>query len=383
MALLRSKPESALAQAIVDTVREPLLVLDNDFNVIFASRSFCLIFDVSSQKIVGRSIYKLIGGHLKIPSLRELLEKIIPTHSTIEKYEIEADFPSLGKRALILNAREVFFADSGHKLILLAFEDATDRRAVQEKNERLLLSVNELLKQKDMLLHEMRHRVYNSLQIIASILFIKSKTATSKEARQELEDAHRRVLSVATVQKHIQAASRADLIDIAPYLKKLCNSLAVSMIGDDKAISLEVRSDEATVSSAEAVSIGLIVTELVINALKYAFPKGYPDARVLVTYEIAGANWRLVISDNGIGKAVDETTPVKGGLGTALVTALASQLGSKIETENSRHGFKVSVTFSTFDPRVSDIGAKGTYSRRASIKPDMPPKRHPSRRNRR
>ena len=288
---------------------------------------------------------------MKSPTLTELLEKILPTHSTIEKFEVEGDFPRLGKRLLILNAREVFFEDPGHKQILLAFEDATEQRAVEEKNEQLLLSVNELVEQKETLLQEMQHRVFNSLQIIGSILLMKARAASSEEIRQQLEDAHRRVLSVATVQHHIHEASRADMIDITPYLTKLCQSLAASMIGSDDDISLRVVSDDATVNSATAVSVGLIVTELVINAIKYAFPRGYSDALVIVRYGSSGANWRLAVSDNGVGKAVGETTPVKGGLGTALVATLASQLGAKIETANSRNGFKTTVTYSTFDPR--------------------------------
>jgi PAS domain S-box-containing protein len=312
MTPLPSRLESTLARAIVDTVREPLVVLDANFNVVCASRSFCLVFDVSSQNIVGHSIYDLISGRLEVPLFRELLEKVIPTHSTIEKYETEVDFPRLGKRLLILNAREVFFEDGGHKQILLAFEDATDRRAAEEKNEQLLLSVNELLKQKELLLQEMQHRVFNSLQIIASILFLKAKAATSDEARQQLEDAHRRVMSVATVQQHIHAAGGAELIDIAPYLTKLCQSLAESMIGGDDRVSLKVVCDKVAINSAQAVSVGLIVTELVINALKYAFPQDRRDGEVIVRYEVSGTNWRLVISDNGVGKPVDEVTPVKG-----------------------------------------------------------------------
>ena len=345
--------ESPLAQAVLDTVPEPFLVLDDKCKVLFASRSFCHAFHLSDADIIGNSVYDVVGARLEIPAFRELLETIIPTHSTVEKYELKGDFPSIGKRTLILSAREVFFEDGGSKKILVALEDATDRRAIEEKNKQLLENVNELLAQKETLLQEMQHRVFNSLQIIASILYLKARAATSEEARQQLEDAHRRVMSVASVQQHIHAASNAELIDIAPYLTKLCQSLAASMIGDGDDISLKVVCDEAAINSAKAVSIGLIVTELVINSLKYAFPKGHRNGEVLVRYEVSGTNWRLVISDNGVGKEVGETTPVKGGLGTALVTALANQLGAKLETVNSRDGFRASVTFSTFDPHHS------------------------------
>jgi two-component sensor histidine kinase len=90
---------------------------------------------------------------------------------------------------------------------------------------------------------------------------------------------------------------------------------------------LQVLVNGGTAESAKAVSLGLIVTELVINALN-AFPNDRPDARVVVSYQIDGPDWKLVVSDNGIGKPDIVATPAKGGLGTTLVKALAQDLDS-------------------------------------------------------
>ena len=133
--------------------------------------------------------------------------------------------PGLGKRALILNAREVFDESADLRTILLAFEDVTERRVIEDEKAALLEQTEELLRQKDVLLQEIQHRVANSLQIIASILMMKARLVTSVEIREHLEDAHRRVMSVATVQQHISAAGRAHLIDIRPYLIALCEEL--------------------------------------------------------------------------------------------------------------------------------------------------------------
>jgi chemotaxis protein methyltransferase CheR len=124
-----------------------------------------------------------------------------------------------------------------------------------------------------MLLEEMQHRVNNSLQIIASILLIKARTVQSEETRLQLVDAHQRVLSVAAVQKHLQVSAAGTPIEIVSYLTRLCKTLAQSMIGDSRPISLTVIADAGNLVSQQAVSIGLIVTELVMNALKHAFPK--------------------------------------------------------------------------------------------------------------
>ena len=337
------KSASVLAQAIVDTVRESLLVLDSDLNVIAASRSFYQNFRVSAQQVLGRSIFDLVDAQFDIPALRPLLESVANTDAIVEGFEAEAAFPGVGKRMLILNARRVFDESAGLRTILLAFDDITDRRAIEDEKASLQKQTDELLLQKDVLLQEIQHRVANSLQIIASILLMKARLVTSLEIREHLEDAHRRVMSVATVQEHISAAGRSHMIEIRPYLLSLCESLAASMIGDRAAISLKVRSDDSTVLSAYAVSLGLIVTELVINVLKHAFPKDHPDAEVLINYDTSGADWRLVVSDNGVGKPAESDPARRSGLGTSLVTALAQQLEAKVETVSGPDGLKVSI----------------------------------------
>jgi chemotaxis protein methyltransferase CheR len=99
--------------------------------------------------------------------------------------------------------------------------------------------------------------------------------------------------------------------------------------------------------------LGLIVTELVINALKYAFPKHRDAALVTVRHEIHGADWKLSVSDNGVGRAEGGGPPAKGGLGTSLVAALAHQLDAKVAILNSPTGMSVSVTHATFVSRAA------------------------------
>ena len=188
-----------LAQAIVDTIREPLLVLDKDLRVVAASRSFYLTFKLDVQDVEGRPVYALGDGQWNIPELRVLLEKILPRHTVMEAYEVEQEFSRIGRRTMLLNAREVFKQRNDRKLILVAIEDVTERRTAERKTA-------ELLQQKDILLREMQHRVANSLQIIASILLLKARTVQSEETRLHLQDAHRRVMSVAAVQQQLQAS---------------------------------------------------------------------------------------------------------------------------------------------------------------------------------
>src|ERR1700730_3757406 len=155
-------------------------------------------------------------------------------------------------------------------------------------------------------------------------------------------------MALAAVQKHLHASERHDLIEVGPYLSRLCESLAASMIGDRRPISLQVLVNGATAESARAVSLGLIVTELVINALKHAFPDDTQDGRVVVSYQSEGPDWKLVVSDNGIGKPDAVATPAKGGLGTTLVKALAQDLDAEGEVVSGPGGVNVSLTHATF-----------------------------------
>jgi len=330
-----------LAHAIVDTVRDPLLVLNHNLHIIAASRSFYQIFQLVRENVVGHMLYEIDGGQWNLPELRDVLELIAKEHEPIEGYEVDRVFPVIGRRTMLLNARKVFYETGVHSTVLLAFEDVTSRRHVERQ-------VHDLLREKDMLLDEMQHRVANSLQIIASILLMKARTVQSEETRLQLRDAHQRVLSVAAVQQHLHRSGPNEPIKMADYLSELCKTLAKSMIGDSRPIALRVAADDGTVLSHQAVSVGLIVTELVMNALKHAFPGEKPDAAILVSYNVAETNWRLTISDNGIGKSEAGAGGDGSGLGTSLIQALAKQLEARVDITSDAGGTAVSITHATF-----------------------------------
>jgi two-component sensor histidine kinase len=335
----------ALAQAIVDTVREPVLVCDKDLRVIAASRSFYSVFKVSPEDTQGRLLYELGDGQWDIPKLRLLLENIIPEHGVMEDYEVEHEFPDIGHRTMRLNARQVFYEGGADTTILLGMEDITGQRAVERQKE-------ELLKQKAVLLQEMQHRVANSLQIIASIILMKAQRVESEETRLHLEDAHSRVMSIAAVQEHLHSLGSIGSVEVTPYLSKLCESLATSMIGDNRPISMKVSGNGGSATSRDAECLGLIVTELVMNALKHAF-HDKSDGQIIVGYDAAGTNWKLSVADNGIGRSDGVFAQAKTGLGTSIVKALAHQLGAHLETSAGDKGTTVSVTHATFSGRLA------------------------------
>jgi len=326
----------ALARAMVDTVRDSLLVLDWQLNVVAASRSFYSTFQTSESETLGRRVYDLGGGEWNNVALRLLLERIVPEHGTMDNFEVEQVFSKLGKRSMLLNARKVFYEGDANSTLLLAIEDVTVRRDAEKR----LITLSD---QKDTLLAEMNHRVANSLQIIASILLLKARSVESAETRGHLEDAHRRVMSVAALQQQLKASGNGDMVDVGDYLIKLCDTLGGSMIRETKPITLSVKADHSPVLSDKAVSLGLIVTELVINALKHAFPSHISSGEIKATYEANDVEWTLRVADNGCGMP-DRVTEKPRGLGTILVKALAQQLGAKVQVTSTSKGTTVSIT---------------------------------------
>ncbi len=123
---------SQFAENIINTVREPLIVLDQDLKVVTASRSFYKFFKVNSDETIGRLIYELGNNQWNIPKLRKLLETILPEKTTFDNYEVEHVFSTIGKRIMLLNARQIKRAFGKEKIILLAIEDITERR-IKEK----------------------------------------------------------------------------------------------------------------------------------------------------------------------------------------------------------------------------------------------------------
>jgi PAS domain S-box-containing protein len=130
-ALIQESSSREYAESIIDTVREPLIILDHDLRVVTASRSFYEFFKVKPEETEGQLIYNLGNEQWDIPRLRELLETILPREATFDNYEVEHDFTAIGKRTMLLNARQIKRVLGKERIILLAIEDITERKQLE------------------------------------------------------------------------------------------------------------------------------------------------------------------------------------------------------------------------------------------------------------
>jgi two-component sensor histidine kinase len=329
---------------LVETIREGLLVLEPDLTIRFANRSFCLTFAVAVEDTVGRKLYDLGNGQWDIPKLRTALETIISGRKTVEAFEVEQFFPSIGQRVMVLNARKVYRPGNKIQQILLAIEDVTERVRLEREHaiagERI-----------GMLMQELTHRVKNSLQLIASMVGIEARGHKSGEGKAALERVSHRINALGQLYSQLSKADTVEAVDAASYLDELCRDLIASVHKEGgTSIVLKTDIESELLPTDRAITIGLMVNELVTNAVKYAFPDD-TKGMVLVTLKRAPGELRLTVSDDG--KGID-LRRADSGLGGRLIEGFAQQLGGKLERESGSKGTIVRLTLpareASYDP---------------------------------
>ena len=331
---LPNETVTSLAMALVESSRAPLLLLDDGVIVIGASASFCNTFNLDPATIANRRLADLGAGEWDVPQLNSLLLAIIGGAAEIDAYEMDLVREGKATCRLILSAHKLDYFDTEKVRVVLAATDVTATRLAEKQKD-------DLVREKHVLLQELQHRVANSLQIIASVLMQSAKRVQSEETRLHLHDAHSRVMSIATLQKQL-AVTQLKSVELRTYFADLCRSISASMIDDPKRLTLEAAVDETTTSSDVSVSMGLIVTELVINSIKHAFPDQVSGGKIVVSFADKGGAWLLSVSDNGTGMSVSSERG-KPGLGTGLVEALSKQLDATVTVSDANPGTRVEI----------------------------------------
>jgi two-component sensor histidine kinase len=331
---LRNETVTSLAMALVESSKAPLLLLDDDVFVIGASTSFCNTFNLDPATIANRRLADVGAGEWDVPQLNSLLRATIGGAAEIDAYEMDLVREGKATCSLILSAHKLDYFDTEKVRVVLAATDVTAMRLAEKQKD-------DLVREKHVLLQELQHRVANSLQIIASVLMQSARRVQSEETRLHLQNAHSRVMSVAMLQKQL-AVTQLKSVELRTYFTDLCRSISASMIGNPKGLTLEATVDDTTTNSDVSVSMGLIVTELVINAIKHAFPDQTAGGKITVSFAADEGAWLLSVSDNGAGMPVGKKRG-NPGLGTGIVEALSKQLDASVTVIDANPGTRVEV----------------------------------------
>ena len=217
--------------------------------------------------------------------------------------------------------------------------DITDRRKAEDQIKRSL-------KEKEVLLQEVYHRVKNNLQIVSSLLRQQAATTEDAKARAVLEDSRDRIHSMALVHRQLYQSESLARVDMGRYIRNLASFLVPQQGSGSDEIRLELDVDRIEVDVATAIPAGLILNELLSNAMKYAYPQS-PKGEVTVAFrEVTPGTLSLTVQDSGVGIPAHVDLSEPQSLGLRLVRDLAQQLDGKLQIDNEE-GTTVTLTFST------------------------------------
>ncbi len=324
-----SKRAWQLTQSIVDTIRDPLVVLENDMTVVTASKSFLTMFGITQAEATGRRVSELGQHQWDVPALRYLLDKVLPEDKPIENFEIEDTFPVLGRRVFNLNARKISQPGNHASRMLLVFEDITDRKQRERDAARLT--------------NEISHRVKNNLQLMIGLIAFEARS-TPQPCVQGYKAMQARIGAIAQLYDLISHSSRGAAIAVDVYLRDIAKSLTATALADRSRIRIEVETDPLELDHERAVPFGLLVNELATNAIKHAFPDR--DGVVVLKAVRIGEEIEVTVADDGVGMSASSGADNLQKRGRDYVSIFVRQLGGAIVPEAvDRSGTTVKVRF--------------------------------------
>jgi two-component system cell cycle sensor histidine kinase PleC len=310
---------SEFAESVINTVREPLISLDKDLRVVAVGRSFYDFFKVKPQETVGQLIYDLGNKQWDIPKLRELLETILPQKTTFDNYEVEHNFATIGRRIMLLNARQIERGMGKERIILLAIEDITERKEIEaglekahEESKALAAELKRVARVKSEFLANMSHELrtpLNSINGFSEVLFDETFGQLNEKQRQYVNNVltsgkHlllliNQILDMAKVEagKMKLALSslpmKSILIEIPMLVADMVNKKKIEML-------LEIADDLPNIE-ADELKIKEIIYNLLSNAVKFT-PVG---GKIGMRAKKAGSELEIVVWDTGVGIAAE------------------------------------------------------------------------------
>lgn len=307
------------AQGIVDTVTDPLLVLDGSLCVQAASRSFFETFKVDRYETIGKHIYELGNGQWDIPALRSLLMDVLPKAAAVVDYKVEHVFPGLGARTMLVTARTLFHPDNALHSLLLTIVDVSDRTRREAARE--------------MQFGEVLHRMKNLLGVVRSIA---SQTMTEGRSAEQFRDAFLGRFAALVAAQELTFSEQNET-----SLAALVERILKPYTGNPNAVAIEPGPD-VHLRSSMALPLILIFHELATNALKYgALSVSRGQVRVSWQVETGIGQLRIRWAESG-GPPV--TAASATGFGSQLMQSAASYtLGGELKQQFEAEGLQVEI----------------------------------------
>ena len=357
------RKSSGLLRSIINTVREPLLVLDCELRVVATNDSYLRAFKVSSKDTINHFLYRLGNEQWNIPKLRALLEQVLPAKEVVTDYEIEHEFPVIGRKTMLLNARTLVQVNERHPMILLAIEDVTQRRLAEAA-----LIQSEKLAASGRLAASLAHEINNPLQAVTNLMTLLGHAAeTNPENRKyatlaakELERVVHLVRQSLGFYRETSVPTNLNLEDVFDSVLKL---YASQIEAADIAIGKRYRFNGLV--KGYPGELRQVFSTLLLNAMEASSRGSRIDVRAHDSFDWKNSairGIRLVIADNGVGIPAENIGHIfqpffttKGergtGIGLWVTRAIIERMGGSIRLRSSTQRGQSGSCFSIFLPR--------------------------------
>ena len=337
------------AEAIMQTVREPLVVLDGDLKIISANRSFYEAFEVTPEQTEGQLLYRLGDRQGDIPNLRELQEEILPGKTTFESFQIEHDFPTIGHRIMLLNARQLQSKQGKPLMTLLAIEDITGRKQIEERQAELLQEVENVNHKLNDFAYIVSHELKAPLRGIRTLVewiatdYADKLDEKGKEQMNLLSDQVVRMHNLIDGILHYSRVEHIRGEQTRVDLNKVVQNV-IEMLKPPENVVIEVENELPTVL-CEQTRIMQVFQNLLSNAVKYM---DKPQGQIKIGCIEENGFWKFSVADNGSGIEekdferifqIFQTLPAHGklegtGIGLSLVKKIVETYGGRVWVES-------------------------------------------------
>jgi signal transduction histidine kinase len=339
---------SEYAQSIVNTVREPLVVLDDKFRVISANRSFYSTFQVTPEMSEHTLLFDLGNGQWEIPRLRELLVEVLPKSTSIEDFEVEHDFPTIGQKTMLLNARRIQSETGAKQIILLAIEDITERKASEEA---LLRANKELEGYAQTVSHDLKGPLTSTTlaaTTLERIMKEKGLVVEGSEVSELLAILEKNVWKSAALIDDLLALAEAgqtpetlEPVDISEVVRSVLEEEKALL--EDRGVQVSTN-DGFGVASMDPTHAYQVFSNLVSNAVKHNDSEN-PEIHISRLVEARPGRLRYLVRDNGPGIPEEdmgdiflpfhkEAGSTGTGIGLSIVDKVVRRYGGEMRVYN-------------------------------------------------
>jgi len=334
----RRKAENAIRESeekyrsLIESAKDPISVMDSNGIFILANTAGAHSLNMEPSELIGQSLMDIF------PESAELqMESIQKVFNTGKGLEIE--LPVKHDEVIgwySTSIQPLFGPENNVKSVQTISRDITD---IMETQRKLKMALEE----KEMLLKEIHHRVKNNLMIISSLLSIQSRFIKDKEALGIFKESQNRAKSMALIHERLYRSTDLKRIDMGDYIRTLSNDLFHTYVINAQKIQIKLDVEDIMVDINTAIPLGLIINEIITNALKHAFPNDMPGT-ILISFHRVGDKLKLEVSDDGIGFPKDLDYKNTSSMGLQLVNSLSNQIDAELNVVMEK-GTSFQITF--------------------------------------